>query len=550
MKKATIKQLRERLLDQGNVKNLATNKITMALSISDHRHRAHVSFFQADSLKAVWEPIEQRLLATAQGDWVRIESVYAQQKLPREQFVQQLKKLPRMNYWRRGISFDPHFETALLEMEINGHEFFKPSKDHKIGKNASGSSFDAAKLTRYLTKRNGQSLSIDVEKAPDIWTFETVGIFSDGTTIYDLSTAETTRGIRRLTNKKQDLKTYIAAGERFLARQIQTDGKFIYGYFPAKQQILSNYNSVRHFSSVYALLEAIAFTGRREDLPQAKQAITWGLEHLTFKQNGALFIGEQLKSGERELKLGAQAMVILCLCKYQEVTGDETFLADAKLAFAGVQAFIGDDHHFNHVLNADLSVKDAFRIIYYEGEVTFAMARLYELTQDQQVLTVIKQSLDYMVAHDYGRYRDHWISYAVNEALEILPANRNYMQMGLKNVYGHLTFIEQRDTSYPTLLELLNASVKMTTTIQATGNGDLLEPYDLARLVHARRYRAEHEFLTGSFQPELAMYFYYPEKFYGGFFARHDHFRTRIDDCEHFLSGLIGYYQDTYSYGK
>lgn len=76
MKKATIKQLRERLLDQGNVKNLATNKITMALSISDHRHRAHVSFFQADSLKAVWEPIEQRLLATAQGDWVRIESVY------------------------------------------------------------------------------------------------------------------------------------------------------------------------------------------------------------------------------------------------------------------------------------------------------------------------------------------------------------------------------------------------------------------------------------------------------------------------------------------
>ncbi|KIO93910.1 hypothetical protein N627_2202 [Levilactobacillus brevis] len=42
------------------------------------------------------------------------------------------------------------------------------------------------------------------------------------------------------------------------------------------------------------------------------------------------------------------------------------------------------------------------------------------------------------------------------------------------------------------------------------------------------------------------MYFYAPYKFVGGFFARHDHFRTRIDDCEHFLSGLINYYNYTY----
>jgi hypothetical protein len=37
------------------------------------------------------------------------------------------------------------------------------------------------------------------------------------------------------------------------------------------------------------------------------------------------------------------------------------------------------------------------------------------------------------------------------------------------------------------------------------------------------------------------MYFKAPYKIEYGFFARHDRFRMRIDDAEHFLSGLVNY---------
>lgn len=545
MKKATIKRLRTALVDQGNLRDPATGMVTLALSLSDRRHRATVQFFHGRDFQALWTTVAQALLTAPSPVWARVESLYAIQRVPRSQVEQQLKAQPRMNYWRRGISFDPDFKTALLEMEINGHEFFKPGKGHKIGKNASASFFEPSELTRYLTKRNGAPAP-EVASSDTIWTFLTAGVFTDGETLVPLSTQPATRGMRTLTAPKNELYTYITAGERFLARQIKDTGQFIYGYYPARQRVLNSYNSVRHFSSIYALLEAIAFTGRTADLPAVERAIRWGLTELTSRQQGALYMTEQLKDGSREIKLGAQAMLILCLCKYQEVTGKADFLPAAREAFNGIRTFLRPDGRFNHVLNLDLSVKEAFRIIYYEGEITFAMARLYQVTPEPEIKDLIQHSLDYMVAHDYGRYRDHWISYAINEALQLFPGNRDYMRMGLKNVYGHLDFIEARDTAYPTLLELLNASVRMTTTIQATGNDDLLAPYDLARLIHDRRARAEYELTTGSFQPELAMFFYYPEKFYGGFFARHDHFRTRIDDCEHFLSGLIGYYQDTY----
>jgi len=544
MKKSVIKELRESISRLGNIKDPATGKVTLALSVSDRRHRATVQFMRGDSLSQVWQRVEVQLAQTAQHDWVRIESVHAIQKLERQQLEDALKAMPRMNYWRRGVSFDADFQTALLEMEINGHEFFKPGKDHKVGRSPSHSWIDFKQVDHYLKERNGE-LTVDPASVPNVWTFLTSGIFFDGQQIRVLDEAEPTRGIRQMTDLPVELKTFIGEGEQFLAHQIKSDGQFIYGYYPGLQRILSSYNSVRHFSSIYALLEAIAYTKDHAELDRAKKALVWGLDHLTLEQDGALFVLEHRKKGPDEIKLGAQAMLILALCKYQEVAHDETLLPYAQRAFAGVTKFLQPNGRFNHVLNTDLTVKDAFRIIYYEGEITFALTRLYEVTHDEAVATLVKQTLDFMVAHDYGKYHDHWISYAINEALRLYPDNRAYMQMGLQNVFDHLDFIEARDTAYPTLLELLNAAVKMTDTIKRTGNDDLLMPYDLGRLHQAWRNRARYELAIGSFQPELAMYFYYPEKFVGGFFARHDHFRTRIDDCEHFLSGLINY--DTYT---
>lgn len=546
MKKALIKQFKESILDLGNLEDPATKKCILAVSISDHQHRADVTFIREDGFKKAWRRVEQLLADTPRDAWVRIEAIHSVQKRQLAFVEQELLGMFRMNYWRQGISFDPDFQTALLEMEINGHEFIKPGKEHIIGKNESKSWIDFPRVKRYLTKRNGK-LSVDIERADYVWTFITSGIFTDGERIWRLNDSATVeKGVRVLIDPKQEIHDYLYSGERFLVNQIQTEGKFIYGYYPGRQRILNSYNSVRHFSSIYALLEAIAFTGDTDGLKKVHTALQWGIANLTLTKGDALFAVERPKKGQPEIKLGAQAMLILALCKYQEITRDKHFLPELMQSFNAVNYFVQPSGRYNHVLNLDLTVKDEFRIIYYEGEIAFALSRLYELIKDDRVLEMVKRSLDFMVENDYGRYHDHWISYAVNEALQIFPDNRSYMKLGLNNVFSHLQFIEERDTAYPTLLELLNAAVKMTDVIKSTGNDDLLEYYDLIRLRQAWKRRAEHELVTGGFEPELAMYFYAPYKFVGGFFARHDHFRTRIDDCEHFLSGLINYYNYTY----
>ncbi|MCH5463905.1 glycosyl transferase family 1 [Levilactobacillus tujiorum] len=541
MKKSLISEFREAVMNLGTAKDLATGEVTLAVSVSDKRHRAATQFIHGNSLESAWSKVTTELAPVPQHSWVRVEAITGIQRRPLSDFQQDLKKMMRMNFWRRGISFDPEFKTALLEMEINGHEFFHPSDQHVIGKNATESWIDFEAIAQYLTERNGESCA-NLADSRYIWSFSTIGIFSDGQNIWPLSDREDgTTGVRQLRQPKQEIENYLTVAEAYLTRQIKDEGKFIYGYFPATQRVLTNYNSVRHFSSIYALLEAIAYTGKVEDLNRVKLALQWGIDKLTIAKDHARFAIEYPKKGTPEIKLGAQAMLILALCKYQEVTQDDQFADVALQACRGVDVFRQPSGKFNHVLNPDLSVKDSFRVIYYEGEIAFALIRLFESTNEESIRQQAQQTLDFMVQNDFGKYHDHWIAYAANEAAQIFPDNRDYMAMGLQNAFSNLDFIEKQVSPHPTRLELLDATVRLIDTIRRTGNDDLLEKYDSQHLREVWQQRAEFELMVGAFEPEVAMFFYKPSKFYGGFFTRNDHFRTRIDDCEHFLSGLINY---------
>ena len=97
------------------------------------------------------------------------------------------------------------------------------------------------------------------------------------------------------------------------------------------------------------------------------------------------------------------------------------------------------------------------------------------------------------------------------------------------------------------MLELLVAASKMMDKLAESDmkhtlfqeEEDFIDVKDRINGVMVKRVR--HELTTGVMFPEFAQFFKEPATINYGFFARHDRFRMRIDDAEHFLSGLINY---------
>ncbi|MEJ7192766.1 poly(glycerol-phosphate) alpha-glucosyltransferase, partial [Staphylococcus epidermidis] len=54
-----------------------------------------------------------------------------------------------------------------------------------------------------------------------------------------------------------------------------------------------------------------------------------------------------------------------------------------------------------HILNyPDLTVKEKYRIVYYDGEAALALLRLYQIDQQPQWLKTVKILFEYFIAND------------------------------------------------------------------------------------------------------------------------------------------------------
>lgn len=524
---------------------LQTSKqVILFLSVGCKAKRADVFQVNEPSIDKAWKQVKKQAMRHTRRnlrnyEWIKIDFVEKEECLNVTEFIDTISRTKK-NYYRKGISFDEHYRFAFLEQELNGNAIIQIDKQTRRG-------FIQERNLQQYVKQHRPSLSwFNLNQVTTIRTFTTRSFFYENEQFLRIKNTELDNGRRERTLDQEEVAHLIQTSASFLAEQVQSDGKFTYGYFSCFDKEIRFYNILRHASTLYAMAEAYELFPDNE----LKEAIIRGLSYLKTEGSQCFEVdGKKLAylidgpvPEEAEIKLGANAAAILAVTKYQEVFQDDQYLPFARMLGDGIMHMQQRNGRFNHVLHVpSLQVKESFRIIYYDGEAAFALMRLYALDRNPKWLHSVEHAFAYFIAKQHWKHHDHWLSYCTNELTKYKP-ERAYFEFGLNNVMDKLSFIYQRQTTYPTFLELTLAGWNMVGRLEKTEHKDLLDEVESSKIEQTFHKRAEYQ-RNGFFYPEVAMYFKHPGRILGSFFIRHHSFRSRIDDTEHYLSGYCAYYK-------
>lgn len=431
-------------------------------------------------------------------------------------------------FFRYGIAFDSEFKVAFSEQLLNAYQMI----DYKERK------LSLERINKMLGLYGMDSL----ESIPEyIYLFETQGYILDvDDEVHMLYGGAGNNTGRRVVDEVDDkyATSLVKTAAEYLMRQINPDGSFIYGYYPSFDKNLSSYNILRHCGTLWSMLCADNLLHSQELKNSIFPAIKHFIDVYTdYKDEDIAYLVERKAD---EIKLGGNGVAILVLAKYMENYNDVDFTdLIRKYANGLVSMQDSDTGKYVHVLNSyDYTVKEEERTVYYDGESTYALCQAYELTGDKKYLECARKALDYQIENNYVVYRDHWLAYAINNYIKH-DMSEKYVDFALRNAWENLEVIFNQTTSYHTYEELLTMTMDSYLMCLDRGyHSDYFDSLDVNLLIDTIRHRAWH-MLDGYWYPEYAMFMGNPNRILGSFFVRHDGFRTRIDDDQHFIDGYV-----------
>ncbi|MCM1167887.1 MAG: glycosyl hydrolase family 88, partial [Ruminococcus sp.] len=533
--------LTENGLDEFNGFAELCGRYAAFISVSDVHQQAYVFRASGESVGGAWDnaaAAASEFIAAEEFSpvWVKGDITFKGERAALSDVIEAVGS-GYGKFFRRGISFDENLDAAFIEAELNSFSLISYKKK----------TIELVKLNKYLA---GCELKTLTQMPENVILFDCKSAFCDEKSeVYSLYPEGNNCG-RRINGKfdKDTALRVISTSAEYLSMQIGLDGKFDYGFYPTVPKVIPGFNILRHASSIWSLLCSYRITGDKFILTQAESAIGYLVNNTVYKypkrgdKENAVYVVEKTKN---EVKLGANAVAVIVLTEYMDITGSGKYRQLAvELGNGILELFDERDGSFFHVLKyPSLAPRDKFRTVYYDGESVFALCRLYGLTKETRFLDTARAAVDHFIKDNYTQYADHWVAYSLNE-LTKYDARAKYLNFALKNVQVNMEKIYKQPTTYHTYLELLCVAFETYTRIKEQRlECPYLDKFDEKRFVETIFHRADY-MLNGYGYPEYVMYFAQPSEQLGSFFVRHDSYRTRIDDVQHFCSAYYSLYRN------
>ncbi|MGV3042072.1 poly(glycerol-phosphate) alpha-glucosyltransferase [Staphylococcus rostri] len=469
-------------------------------------------------------------------EWIKVDIVTETESVLFDNIADTLVKT-RRNYVDFGVAMDKNWHLTFLPEEINANAFVRPRKGTKEFY------LSEENVNNYLKKYTShrRKFSTAAYKGQTVTKFYTQGFIFDGEGVFKLHSKGYQKNLRIVEDLNVEMDRLIAHSTSFLEGMLQPNGRYIYGYFPHFDNTINFYNMLRHSSSTYSLIEGLSYLGK--DLTPAERAIEYVIDnYIATDDTGAKFVFDDTEN-INEIKLGQNAAFIFTVCEYLKHGGqNKEYLKHAQGVAEGILKMINPETGETvHILNyPDFAVKEKFRIVYYDGEAALGLLRLYQQDNDERWLKTVQTLFEHFIKNDYWKYHDHWLGYCTNELVQVVPEEK-YFRFGINNVSSYLDYMKQRETTFPTFLEMLMATYHLVEKAKTSGYQHLVdELLDEEKFLDTIHTRADYE-RTGFFYPEIVMYFKKPSRVLNSFFIKHHGYRVRIDDIEHYLSGYVQY---------
>jgi len=502
------------------------------ISVCDTTKRADVYTGTGTDLASAWDMAAERTENALyenglQPVWVKADVTYVSQTISMEELSEAVYS-SRQDFFRYGTAFDEAYDTALLEAEMNGAKIY----EYENG------GVDLDYLNSYLRKAGREPLAALPES---VTVFQTFGWLCDEEmAVYMLDSSGLDYGRRKVeTIDAAFAKERILQASDFLRRQIREDGRFVYGYYPRFGNEIENYNIVRHASTIWSLICRYRLEPDEALAEEIRRTIDYMLSQVVYENDETAYLYE---AKDDEIKLGGCGVAVVALTEYMDAFGNRDYMELCRHLGNGILSMLDQESGvYYHVLNGDFSTKEAFRTVYYDGEATFALCRLYGLTGEEKWLNAARAAVDYFLIADYTQYKDHWVAYSLNEITKYVTDRNDYYVFALHNVQDNLQEIYERDTTYHTYLELLMSGFELWERMLE--QGFRVEGFDEERFLQTIYARADR-MLNGFFFPEYAMYMAEPQQILNTFMVRHDGYRVRIDDVQHNIGGYYLYWKN------